>query len=85
MGTLNHVPDEIHAVYEAVAKDKDVVLVHVLVLSLEEPRASGGGKKCLNFFFIHNFENLNINKYAERYKILLRWTNIRKGTAERTA
>lgn len=41
--TLNHVPDEIDAMYETVAKDKDVVLVHVLVLGLEEPRASGGG------------------------------------------
>lgn len=41
--TVNHVPDEIDAMYETVAKDKDVVLVHVLVLSLEEPRASGGG------------------------------------------
>lgn len=50
MGTLNHVPDEIHAVYEAVAKDKDVVLVHVLVLSLEEPRASGGVKSALTSF-----------------------------------
>lgn len=41
--TLNHVPDEIDAMYETVAKDKDVVLVHVLVLGFEEPRASGGG------------------------------------------
>lgn len=51
--TLNHVPDEIDAMYETVAKDKDVVLVHVLVLGLEEPRASGGGKQCFNFLFVH--------------------------------
>lgn len=51
--TLNHVPDEIDAMYETVAKDKDVVLVHVLVLSLEEPRASGGGKQCFYFLFVH--------------------------------
>lgn len=51
--TLNHMPDEIDAMYETVAKDKDVVLVHVLVLSLEEPRASGGGKQCFYFLFVH--------------------------------
>lgn len=51
--TLNHVPDEIDAMYETVAKDKDVVLVHVLVLGLEEPRASGGGKQCFYFLFVH--------------------------------
>lgn len=51
--TLNHVPDEIDAMYGTVAKDKDVVLVHVLVLSFEEPRASGGGKQCFYFLFVH--------------------------------
>ena len=52
--TLNHVPDEIDAMYETVAKDKDVVLVHVLVLGFEEPRASGGGgKQSFYFLFVH--------------------------------
>ena len=51
--TLNHVPDEIDAMYETVAKYKDVVLVHVLVLGFEEPRASGGGKQCFYFLFVH--------------------------------
>lgn len=51
--TLNHVPDEIDAMYETVAKDKDFVLVHVLVLSLEEPRASGGVNSAfISFSFI---------------------------------
>lgn len=51
--TLNHVPDEIDAMYETVAKDIDVVFVHVLVLSFEEPRASGGGKQCFYILFVH--------------------------------
>ena len=50
---LNHVPYEVYTMDETVAKDKDVVFVHVLVLSLEEPRASGGGEKGFNFFFVH--------------------------------
>ena len=51
--TLNHVPDEIDAMYETVAKDKDVVLVHVLVLGFEEPRASGGVNSAfISFSFI---------------------------------
>lgn len=56
--TLNHVPDEIDAMYETVAKDKDVVLVHVLVLSLEEPWASGGVNSAfISFSFIRiNFK-----------------------------
>lgn len=51
--TLNHVPDEIDAMYETVSKDIDVVFVHVLVLSLEEPRTSGGGKQCFYILFVH--------------------------------
>ena len=51
--TLKHVPDEIDAMYETVAKEKDVVLVHVLVLGLEEPRASGGCKQSFYFLFVH--------------------------------
>lgn len=56
--TLNHVPDEIDAMYETVAKDKDVVLVHVLVLGFEEPRASGGVNSAfISFSFIRiNFK-----------------------------
>ena len=50
---LNHVPYEVYTMDETVAKDKDVVFVHVLVLSLEEPRASGGVKRALiSFSFI---------------------------------
>lgn len=51
---LNHVPYEVDTMYETVAKDKDVVFVHVLVLSLEEPRASGGGVNSafISFSFI---------------------------------
>ena len=41
-GAFYHVPNEIDAMNEAVAKDVDVVLVDVLVANLEEPRASGG-------------------------------------------
>lgn len=60
--TLNHVPDEIDAMYETVAKDKDVVLVHVLVLGLEEPRASGGVNSAfISFSFIRiNFKLCNV-------------------------
>ena len=60
--TLNHMPDEIDAMYETVAKDKDVVLVHVLVLSLEEPRASGGVNSAfISFSFIRiNFKLCNV-------------------------
>lgn len=60
--TLNHVPDEIDAMYETVAKDKDVVLVHVLVLGLEEPRASGGVNSAfISFSFIRiNFKLRNV-------------------------
>ena len=39
---LYHVPNEIDAMYEAVAEDVDVVLIYVLVTNLDEPRASGG-------------------------------------------
>lgn len=60
--TLNHVPDEIDAMYETVAKDKDFVLVHVLVLGLEEPRASGGVNSAfISFSFIRiNFKLCNV-------------------------
>ena len=60
--TLNHVPDEIDAMYETVAKDKDVVLVHVLVLGFEEPRASGGVNSAfISFSFIRiNFKLINV-------------------------
>lgn len=50
---LNHVPYEVDTMYETVAKDKDFVFVHVLVLSFEEPRASGGGKQCFYILFVH--------------------------------
>lgn len=52
-----HVPNEIDAMYEAVAKDVDVVLIDVLVTNLEEPRASGGGKQGFKFFVIHSYKN----------------------------
>lgn len=60
--TLNHVPDEIDSMYETVAKDKDVVLVHVLVLGLEEPRTSGGVNRAfISFSFIRiNFKLCNV-------------------------
>lgn len=60
--TLNHVPDEIDAMYETVAKDIDVVFVHVLVLSLEEPRASGGVNSAfISFsFIIKKFKLCNV-------------------------
>lgn len=64
--TLNHVPDEIDAMYETVAEDKDVVLVHVLVLSLEEPRASGG----VNSAFI-SFSFIKINLSCVMFKCLI--------------
>lgn len=51
---INHVPNEIDAMNEAVAEDVDFILVDVLVTNLEEPRASGGGKKSFNFFVIHS-------------------------------
>lgn len=43
-----HVPNEIDPMYEAVAKDVDVILVDVLVTNLEEPRASGGVNRALS-------------------------------------
>ena len=46
--TLNHVPNEIDSMYEAVAEDVDVILVDVLVTNLEEPRASGGVNRDLS-------------------------------------
>lgn len=46
--TLYHVPNEIDPMYEAVAKDVDVVLIDVLVTNLEEPRASGGVNRALS-------------------------------------
>lgn len=45
---LYHVPNEIDAMYEAVAEDVDVVLIDVLVTNLEEPRASGGVNRALS-------------------------------------
>lgn len=40
--TVDDMPYEIHSMYEAIAKYKDVVLVHVFMFSFEEPRCSGG-------------------------------------------
>ena len=57
--TLNHVPNEIDAMNEAVAEDVDVILVDVLVTNLEEPRASGGGKEGFKFFVIHSYKMIN--------------------------
>jgi hypothetical protein len=54
---IYHVPDEIYAMYEPIAKDVDVVLIDVLVPNLEEPRASGGGKQSFKFFVIHSYKN----------------------------
>ena len=54
-----HVPNEIDPMYEAVAKDVDVILVDVLVTNLEEPRASGGGKQGFKFFVIHRYKMIN--------------------------
>ena len=54
---IYHVPNEIDAMYEPIAKDIDVVLIDVLVTNLEEPRASGGGKEGFNFFVIHSYKN----------------------------
>lgn len=45
---IYHVPYEIDPMYEAVAKDVDVVLIDVLVTNLEEPRASGGVNRALS-------------------------------------
>lgn len=45
---IYHVPDEIYAMYEPIAKDVDVVLIDVLVTNLEEPRASGGVNRALS-------------------------------------
>ena len=56
---IYHVPDEIYAMYESIAKDVDVVLIDVLVTNLEEPRASGGGKQGFKFFVIHCYEMFN--------------------------
>lgn len=55
---LYHVPNEIDPMYEAVAKDVDVILVDVLVTNLEEPRASGG-KQGFKFFVIHRYKMIN--------------------------
>lgn len=59
---FNHVPYEVDTMYETVAKDKDFVFVHVLVLSFEEPRTSGGVNSAfISFSFIRKkFKLCNI-------------------------
>ena len=55
--TVDDMPYEIHSMYEAIAKYKDVVLVHVFMFSFEEPRCSGGVNRAFISFSSISFEN----------------------------
>ena len=49
---VNHVPNEVDLMYETVAEDEDLVLVHEAVANFKEPGAVGGVKSALISFSV---------------------------------